>query len=127
MPRAVFEVSTTTQPRNEPRPENWSSLVATVSSASCALTRPDVAPPAIAAEVGLPRELDDVLSHALAKDPRARFGTSAAFAEALRDLADGGPVALPRRRVGGRWPAAAVAVAAAVVFLAAASVAWLVS
>ena len=91
------------------------------------LTRPDVAPPAIAAEVGLPRELDDVLSHALAKDPRARFGTSAAFAQALRDLADGRPVALPRRRVGGRWPAAAVAVLAAVVFLAAASVAWLVS
>ncbi len=91
------------------------------------LARPDVAPPPIAREVGLPRQLDDVLSHALAKDPRARFASSGAFAQALRDLSDGRPVVLPRRRIGRRWSAVAVAVVAGVVFLVAAAVAWLVS
>ena len=91
------------------------------------LTRPDIAPPAIAAEVGLPRELDEVLTHALAKDPPARFATAAAFAEALRDLADGRPVVLPRRPPAGRWSAPAVTALAAALFVLAAVLAWLLA
>ncbi|MGI8612332.1 MAG: serine/threonine-protein kinase [Nocardioidaceae bacterium] len=98
-----------------------------VDSPTEALGRPDAPPPAIAEDLGLPGKLDLVLSHALAKDPRARFETSAAFAKALRDVADGRPVVLPPRHVGGRWPASAVAVVAGLVFLVAAAVVWLVS
>lgn len=98
-----------------------------IESPTTAHTRPDVAPPRIAEELELPRSLDVVLASALAKDPCVRFESSAAFAQALRDLAEGRPVVLPRRAAGHRWQTSAVAVAALAVFVLAAVVAWLVS
>jgi serine/threonine protein kinase len=77
--------------------------------------------PSIAEHGQLPRELDPVFQRALAKDPRARYGTAAEFVTALRDalvLAAGTTVHLPpppstspapdRRRAS--WPLWALAV-----------------
>lgn len=97
------------------------------ASPTAVLDRADVPPPAIATELGLPRQLDAVLSRALAKDPGDRFPTSATLAQALRDVADGRRVELPRRHGAARWPVVAVAVVAALLFLVAAAVAWLAS
>ena len=47
----------------------------------------------------VPRSLDDVIAHALAKDPADRFPTAAQFVEALENsLTDTEPAAMPRSR-----------------------------
>jgi len=95
-----------------------------VDSPAAARQRPDVPPPPIAAELGLPAQLDDVLVRALAVRPAGRFATCAELADALRELAAGRPVALPRRRAGD-WPLAPVVLAGVVLFVLSGALAWL--
>lgn len=95
-----------------------------VDSPAAARTRPDVPPPPIADEVGLPTQLDDVLSRALAVQPADRFASSADLAAALRDLAAGRTVSLPRRRAAG-WPLVPVLLVALMLFVVSGAIAWM--
>lgn len=54
---------------------------------------------------GLPADLDHVAAKALARDPRARYATAAAFAGDLRRVLSGQPVLARRSPVAGRRPA----------------------
>jgi serine/threonine-protein kinase len=63
------------------------------------------APPPQASRAGLPLAVDPVLARGLAKDPRDRWPSAAAFAEALRRAVAepaGAPVTAPTRRIGRR-------------------------
>ena len=67
----------------------------------------------------VPRELERVLARALAKEPEDRFATAAEFHEALEELGASPAAARPGRfwRMAAVVAAAAVALAAAVVFI----------
>jgi serine/threonine protein kinase len=95
-----------------------------VDSPAAARQRPDVPPPPIAAELGLPGQVDEVLTRALAVRPADRFASCAELADALRELAAGRSVSLPRRRAAD-WPLVPVVLAAVGLFLASGALAWL--
>lgn len=95
-----------------------------VASPAAARQRPDVPPEPVAAELGLPRQLDGVLARALAFRPEDRFASCADLAAALREIAAGRAVSLPRRRATD-WPLAPVLVAAAVLFVLSGALAWM--
>ena len=95
-----------------------------VDSPTAARQRPDLPPPPIGAELGLRGQVDDVLARALAVRPADRFATCADLAAALRELAAGRSVALPRRRAAD-WPFVPVALAALVLFVLSGALAWL--
>ena len=74
-------------------------------------------PPAPSALVpGLPRELDSVVRHAMAKEPKRRFETMAEFRDALATATSEAPRLSPRRRRG----AATIVGVAALAFVVAA-------
>lgn len=96
-----------------------------VASPAGVRSRPPGPPPALAAELALAPQLDDVLARALALEPDDRFSTAADLGTALRRLAHGESVDLPRTVR--RWPVRLVALAAAAVVLVAAAAGWYLS
>jgi len=93
------------------------------SPASVARRAGGVRPAPIAAELGVPTAIDDLLARSLDRDPERRPPSAAAFADALTAVVGGGRASLPRLRR--EWSSRAVAVTAAVLFVVAALVSWL--
>ena len=94
----------------------------------------DATPEPIAAALGLPSEVDDLLMGALAHDPESRPADARVLGDALADLAvrEGaaptpGSGRVPRvvKAEARRWPTAAVLTSAVLIFLVAAVVGWL--